>query len=153
MSRNGTLTYTIGAISGWDIIRPQPPWVEPVLESSDTSVVREGASIPNALERRNFIVAPCAKAPPSRSLICPQPKGKNVVLGSVVGGRLEVSGRNNPVIRIERRSVAQGTTFPLENTLSLSRELRRPVRVARWFERIHVARKGVRLLVGVAHTF
>src|SRR4051794_26842100 len=86
MSRHGTLTYAIGAIPGWDIIRPQPTWIEPVLESSDTSVMREGAPIPNALERRNFIVAPRAQAPPPRSLISPQPKGENVVFVSVFWG-------------------------------------------------------------------
>ena len=66
---------------------------------------------------------------------------------------LKPSRRSQPVIRIERRDVANGTSLLLENSLATPRLFIEGIRIRRWFQRIEIQRKSVRLLIAVALLF
>jgi hypothetical protein len=126
MSRNGALTDTVRTISSRDIIVSKPTCIEPVLEAGDASAMCEWASVPNT-PLSDDPYGSHAETPQPSSLISTKPKIENGVLCSMTWRGLEITGRNNFVVRIERRSVAQWTPFPLEDVLSCPSELRRRV--------------------------
>src|SRR5205814_1824517 len=55
VARHSACSDAVGVEAGRDVVRANPPVIEPVLECGDPAAVPERAAIPDALQRRDFI--------------------------------------------------------------------------------------------------
>src|SRR5581483_3032525 len=96
-----------------DVVAAQPGRIEPVFERSDGAVVLEGAAIPEAFKRRDFVIAGPFVSLQRVSRIGSKAFFEEVKPLLVIGRRLKAIHRDNRIVRIERRSVAPGAALAL----------------------------------------
>ena len=124
---------------------------EPVFERGDGAVVFKWAAIPDAFERRYFVIARAAPCLQRQTRVSADRHGQDVVFLFVFGRHAEAINGREFVIRIKRRRVASGASLALKNLLSTLGERVELVRIRRRLELIQIHRQRIQLLVTVTY--
>src|SRR5262245_60481184 len=103
MPFHGTSLLPVAFESGRYVIVAQTPRIEPIFNRSDGAVVLERTSIPDAPQRRNFVISRAPACLELETGIGSYGSRKDVEAREILFRRRESHRRRQFVIRIERR--------------------------------------------------
>ncbi len=125
VAADGVVTAIEAAITGWDVIGTQAGRVEPVFESGDGSVVLEGTAIPDALERRDLVIAGAFVSGERVAWVGIDAGVENVEALAVRWGNLKGFYWRELIVGVERRRMALSASLGGEDLFVRGRRAHR----------------------------
>src|SRR5215472_7245038 len=108
----------VGLEARWEVVVPNSIWVEPILEACAPAAVSEHASIPNALERRDLVIAGASASLHGEAGIRSHGDRQDIEFSGRVRRDDEAFRRCEFVAGIEWRRVAHDATLILKDLLA-----------------------------------